>query len=72
MARWQLLKEGTSLRGVQGFYDTGKVFEADDPHGYLVTLQERDGCCYSAEPAQEGIGAGVARALKQLAGGVRF
>jgi hypothetical protein len=68
---WSLLKERPSMRGVVDFYDTGKTFEADDPHAYLVALQEKDGCSYSAQPAEEGMGAGVARVLTRMVEAIR-
>lgn len=51
MRKWKLLKERSSIGGTVAFFDTGTVFESDDPHAYIVARQAEDGCSYSAEPA---------------------
>jgi hypothetical protein len=67
--RYSLLREHKSLRGEVAFHDTGRTFEADDPHAYLVALQEKDGCSYAAMPAQAGPIAAIGRAWRIVTGG---
>lgn len=66
--RWSLKREYKSLSGVVDFHDTGKTFEAasDQVHAKLVEMQERDGCCYSAEPAGGGILSAAKRGLRRI------
>lgn len=52
--KWKLFKERPSIGGTVAFYDTGTVFESDDPQGVVIARQEQDGCSYSAEPAPPG------------------
>lgn len=75
MAKWKLLKERGSLRGVVEFFDTGQVFEAADAaaaHEVVIARQAQDGISYGAIPAQGGMSEGLLRLAKAIATSVRL